>query len=352
MKDNIFETMDCTEVSCDGFMGFQARDCENRTNGSLSNRARRIPQIRARDKRAGFTMLEIVFVIVITSLVAVAGGKAIVQILTNYTLQKEFAKIELDSASAIRQISSYLQNSIWDSIAIQAGGNYTAMPFVSSSQQGKIGKEHNTSLYFIEKNKSVTIGRFENGNNLPLFSGFIDVEKSGCQLVNGVSTNCNKIVSQNVNDRMTNFISGDKIALYFPFVNVGTNSYVGNKYYAQKITDNTAIFPIQGFAKQGTQEVITLFSQPKQIGDVAIIVNQQPSILTLEDGSNTNYEKGDLTITQNVQTQKTTLIAKKVSNLHIWTESSSSLIRIRICFEAGVTKSVMDEFCKEGIIMQ
>lgn len=350
MKDNTFKTIDCAEVSCDGFVGFRARDCENRTNGSLSNRARRIPQIRARDKRAGFTMLEIVFVIVITSLVAVAGGKAIVQILTNYTLQKEFAKIELDSASAIRQISSYLQNSIWDSIAINASNTYIAMPFVSSSQQGRIGKEHNTSLYFIEKNKSVAIGRFEGGSNLPLFSGFIDVEKSGCTVVNGTATNCNKIVSQNINDRMTTFIGGDKIALHFPFVNVGTNTYVGNKYYSG--TNSTAIFYIQGFAKQGTQEVITLFNQPKQIGDVAMIVNQQPSILTIEDGTNANYEKGDLTITQNVQTQKTTLIAKKVSNLHIWTESSSSLIRIRICFEAGVTKSVMDEFCKEGIIMQ
>ena len=376
MKDNTFKTIDCfgnfIKPPCnDSFDSAQLTrgsgfisslraseaseaihknnvDCHEFANANSRNDG--VCEIRARDKRAGFTMLEIVFVIVITSLVAVAGGKAIVQILTNYTLQKEFAKIELDSASAIRQISSYLQNSIWDSIAINASNTYTAMPFVSSSQQGRIGKAHNTSLYFIEKNKSVAIGRFEGGSNLPLFSGFIDVEKSGCTVVNGVATNCNKIVSQNINDRMTTFISGDKIALHFPFVNVGTNTYVGNKYYSG--TNSTAIFYIQGFAKQGTQEVITLFNQPKQIGDVAMIVNQQPSILTIEDGTNANYEKGDLTITQNVQTQKTTLIAKKVSNLHIWTESSSSLIRIRICFEAGVTKSVMDEFCKEGIIMQ
>ncbi|MGX3011956.1 type II secretion system protein [Helicobacter sp. 23-1044] len=307
-------------------------------------------------KRSAFTMLELVFVIAIVGLVSVAGGKAIVQILTNYTLQKEFARIELDSASAIRQISSYLQNSIWDSIAIQGNNNYTSMPFVNNAEQGKIGIEHGTRLYFIEKNKNIEQGYFDGNRrlNLPLFSGFVDVEKSGCKMNNGKIEGCNIIYSQSSTDNMRSFINSDKIALYFPFVNVGTNSYVGNKYYAQKVTDNTAIFPIRGFSynNKDKQEVMELFSVPKQIGDVAIIVNQLPSFITIENGANQNYEKGDLTITQSVQTTKTTLIAKRVSNLHIWTEASSSLIRIRICFEPSVVKSVMDEFCKEGIIMQ
>ena len=37
------------EVSCDGFVGFGVRDCENRTYSPLSSQARTIPQIRARD---------------------------------------------------------------------------------------------------------------------------------------------------------------------------------------------------------------------------------------------------------------------------------------------------------------
>ena len=307
-------------------------------------------------RRTAFTMLEIVFVIVITSLVAVAGGKAIVQILTNYTLQKEFAKIELDSASAIRQISGYLQNSIWDSIAIASGNAYTAMPFISSAEHGRIGKRNNANLAFIERNANATRGYFNANRNLPYFSGFIDVNLSG-----GAT-----IVSQSNTDNLDALKAELQAngAIYFPFVNVGTNAYVGDKYYNN--TDggrnNTAIFPIKELHKNYTyintageavstgRDSIELHSTPRQIGDVAMIVNRQPTILTIEDGSNGRYEEGDLTITP--PQQQSILIAKKVSNLHIWTESSSSLIRIRICFEAGVTKSVMDEFCKEGIIMQ
>lgn len=329
-------------------------DCVESRNDGMVDSTRLVRGSEIQSKRAAFTMIELVFVIAITGLLAVAGSKAIVQILQNYALQKEFARIELDSASAIRQISSYLQDSIWDSIAVRSQNTFFSMPFINRSEQGRIGKAHGKALYFIEKNQSIITGRFEKNSNLPYFSGFIDVEKSGCikNKATGAVEGCNQVVSQNPNDRMTTFLNGDKIALYFPFVNVGTSNDVASKYYQARLQDNRAIFPILRFSKQGTQEVITLINTPKQIGDVATIVNQQPSILTLEDGTDKTYEKGDLTITQNAQTQKTTLIAKKVSNLHIWTESSSSLIRIRICFEAGVVKSIMDEFCKEGIIMQ
>ena len=71
--------------------------------------------------------------------------------------------------------------------------------------------------------------------------------------------------------------------------------------------------------------------------------------------NNVSFEKGDLVFSRREPGEtayESIKIARKVSNLHLWTESSSSLIRVRICFEAGVTKSIMEEFCKEGIIMQ
>ena len=94
MNHTISAMSESAEVSCDGFVGFQVRDCENRTNSSLSSQARRIPQIRARDKRAGFGMM---FAIIITILVATLGVLAIrFSTQTLNTTTNEYIAIQLD----------------------------------------------------------------------------------------------------------------------------------------------------------------------------------------------------------------------------------------------------------------
>ncbi len=94
MNRTINTISECAEVSCDGFVGFQVRDCENRTNSSLSSQARRIPQIRARDKRGGFGMM---FAIIITILVATLGVLAIrFSTQTLNTTTNEYIAIQLD----------------------------------------------------------------------------------------------------------------------------------------------------------------------------------------------------------------------------------------------------------------
>lgn len=308
---------------------------------------------RESNKRAGFTMIEIVFVIVVTGLVATAGSKAIVQILQNYALQKEFAKIEMDSASAIRQISNYLQNSVWDSIALE---KTKPISQVSTHTDGKISP--NNRLYFIEKDMDNINGIYDNnGNNVPYFDGFINLKLSGIQ--NNTGTGKNIIVTQTKSE--LNSHRKDGHAIYFPFINAGSNFVVENKYYVTP-SRRTALFKIQGVWRNndGTA-LVTFLNSPSQIGEVAVLVNENPSYITLYDAKSGNFEKGDLVISRiplgttnnNDEGRRVhTIIAKKVSNLHFWTESSSSLIRLRICFEAGVVKSIMEEFCKEGIIMQ
>ena len=94
MNRTINAISECAEVSCDGFVGFQVRDCENRTNSSLSSQARRIPQIRARDKRGGFGMM---FAIIITIIVATLGVLAIrFSTQTLNTTTNEYIAIQLD----------------------------------------------------------------------------------------------------------------------------------------------------------------------------------------------------------------------------------------------------------------
>lgn len=328
------------------FVEFGIDSLESKTSPSLANLTK-APKMQ----RAGFTMIEIVFVIVITGLVAVAGGNAIVQILQNYTLQKMYAKTEMDSASAIRQISNYLQNSVWDSIAF---GGTIPISEVSTANDGKLNANNKQKLSFIEKDLESQNGESDNnGNMIPYFAGFIDLNKSNAKV----------IVSQTNSDNLEKaFGNRAGIALYFPFINVGTSTSVQEKYHQSNIQNNKALFKVNSASNNHTvdKKAFTLNNEPQQIGDIAMLVNVYPSYLQLADKNDTRinnevFEKGDLVFFRrepNDNAWKSIRIARKVSNLHFWTESSSSLIRVRICFEAGVVKSVMEEFCKEGIIMQ
>lgn len=295
--------------------------------------------------RSSFTMLELVFVIVITGLVAVAGSMAIVQILQNYALQKEYAKLELDSAAAIRQISKYIQNSLWDSVSIQYGSNYTALYNVNNYESGKIDDSKNTQLIFIEKNIDSTNGRYisANNSNIPYFSGFINLATSGrVALSNGNVQNGNIMVAAlSTDNEMNRLRSSADISLNFPFVNTGSSTNQYDKYFTNT-ANRTAIFKINNINAQ----TITLQNTPNQIGDIAMIVNTNPT--TLKKNAD-----GELVISQQpLNTINNTIIAKNVSNLYLWTESGAGLIRVRICFSNKIVKSVMSEFCKEGIIMQ
>ncbi|RDU56562.1 hypothetical protein [Helicobacter sp. MIT 99-5507] len=279
--------------------------------------------------RNAFTMLEIVFVIVITGLVAVAGSMAIVQIMQNYAIQKEYAKMELDGTSAILQISKYLQDSIWDSIAIRNGTSYTDISTINQLNNGQI--QNNAQLIFISKNTDALNGYFGtyqgNNANLPFFSGFIDLS----------SSSGNSLTTAFSQDRLLSLNgSVGSIGIYFPFVN--KDGVIVDKYYNNNATNMGALFRIANIASN-TQ--MTLSSSPSKIGDIAIIVNLTPVVLQKNND-------GDLILVNNNNNQT---LAQGVSNFSIWSEAQSGLLRVRLCF-TNKTMDFMPEFCKEGVIMQ
>ncbi len=319
-------------------------------------------------KRKSFTMIEIVLVLVITGLVGVAGSMAIVQIMQNYAIQKEYAKLELDSASTIRQLSQYLQNSIWDSIATRNGtseNNYTAISEINSIS----GNTNDTSeitdtreLVFIEKNQDIINGRFvtsvdTNGqtvtynSNIPYFSGFVDLANSYNNTI-VTSFSVDELfydLPTDIENIFTNSQNTDGDAsLYFPFVNASGSIY--DKFYndTNNGRNKTALFAIQDRSRilidSTYYSTMILNHTPSRIGDIAIIVNTTPVVIKKDSDDN-------LTITNRENPNNPIIIAQNISQFNIWSESAAGLIRVRICYE-NKTMDFMPDFCKEGVIMQ
>lgn len=307
--------------------------------------------MKTNTKRAAFTMIEIIFVLVITGLVATAGSLALVQIMQNYALQKEYAKLELDSTSAIKKISSLLRDSIWDSIAINAQGTYKGINEINSLQNGVINIQ--SQLIFIEKDMNVVNGRWDASRNanIPYFSGFVDLARSTNRTISTAFPTTNQL-----NDDLSAVAANGTRSLYFPFVNIGGNVF--DKYYGG---NKNALFTIVG----NNKSELTLAQTPRQIGDIAIIVNSNPSYLTLsipptnrngqvKGGDGVDKQVYDLLFTPegNMNPNATpSIIAHNVSQFNVWSESSAGVMRVRICFN-NTTMSFMPDFCKEGIILK
>lgn len=277
--------------------------------------------------RKSFTMIEMVFVIVITGLVAVSGSMAITQIMQNYAIQKTYAQLELDSASSIRQISKYLQNAIWDSIALGPPNttNYKAISQINKYTDGAIN--NNQEVVFFEKNNDVLngyYGTYQGSNaNIPYFSGFIDLANSQGQVIKTAFL-ADKLNNANI---VGNY-------LYFPFVNQGGS--VVDKFYVN--TNKKALFQIQSVQSDNQ---MTLSWKPSKIGDIAVIVNRSQT--TIQKDANNNLIL--------VQNGKSTTLAQNVSNFYIWSETQAGVLRIRLCL-TNSTMDFMREFCKEGVVMQ
>lgn len=277
--------------------------------------------------RKSFTMLEIVFVLVISGLIAVSGSMAINQIMQNYALQKEYSKLQLDSSSTINQLTKYLQNSIWDSIVIKQNNNYTPIYSINLADKGIV--KNNRELVFIEKNSDIINGYFSSylgkSMNIPYFSGFIDLANSKNNTITTLFQS-DKLIG--LNTLINN------IALYFPFVNNSGNS-VENFYDSDELK-RKALFKIVNITNNTEMQ---LSHNPKQIGDVAVIVNLNPSTINVDANNHLVLTKNNVKI----------ILAENVTGLSIWSEHQAGLLRIRLCFK-NKTMKFMNEFCKEGVI--
>lgn len=273
--------------------------------------------------RQAFTMLELIVVVIITGIIGIAGSKAIVEIMQNYAIQQQYNKLEADSASAIRQLSRYLQDSIWDSIAIRNGNTYTSIFAVNNEQAGNI--DGNTNLIFIEKNQDVISGYFNQNKNVPIFSGFIDMSRSKGMTLTTLSNT----------DRLTNLGARPRnIAIYFPYVNTGSSN-VSNRFYTTS-NNRTALFTVTSITRNN--EMI-LSKAPAKIGDIAVLANDTPSVIAKD-------ANGNVYINNNRN-----IILQGVSDIKVWTESTTGILRIKICFH-NKTMDFMPQFCKEGVVIR
>ena len=189
-------------------------------------------------RRHAFTMIELVFVIVIMGILSKFGIEFLVQAYHNYIFSKINNELQANAEMAVETIAARLQFRIKDSViarkssdntfeAIQSasGDDYDILEWVGSDEEGFRGDLNATPI-------------------LPNWSGIIDLDDSNATLLSSPETNTTaendliKILSHNGSDI-------NDSALYFIGSNSNKNKYGWNIPHAAFTDQSKAMHPIK-----------------------------------------------------------------------------------------------------------
>jgi len=120
--------------------------------------------------KKAFTMIELVFVIVIMGIVASIGTEIIVKLYDNYLKTRSINKLQFQTELVLDQIAKRLTYRIKDStIGEDNNSNYVPLPDANSSY---------TILAWIGKNYEGFLGESNGSRVIPGWSGFVDLDSN------------------------------------------------------------------------------------------------------------------------------------------------------------------------------
>lgn len=186
-------------------------------------------------RRAAFTLLELIFVIVIMGLLANYGVELLSKAYKSFIFTKVNNSLQANSAMAVEAIASRLQYRIKDSvIARQTNGNFQAIA----------GNTDLTApiLEWVGYDIEGFRGNSAAAPVLPLWSGIVDMDLSGIASLMSPSTNTTDI--NTLIGALSNATSGiNDAAIYF----IGSDSDVltGYGWNGALTTQNGAMHPIR-----------------------------------------------------------------------------------------------------------
>ncbi|WP_304545454.1 type II secretion system protein [Sulfurimonas microaerophilic] len=189
-------------------------------------------------KKNAFTMLELIFVIVVMGILAKFGVELLAQIYNNFVHNSVNSSLQEKSQNAVELVGSRLQYRIKESIIARKSSDDTNFTSLSTA---------NSDDYNILEWVATDIEGFR-GSTKPLWSGIIDLDNSNATLLKTPETNTTAI-----NDLIDALSNGNSslanAAIYFPGSNTNVHTDYGWQRPTIKFTDqNHTMHPVKAGA--------------------------------------------------------------------------------------------------------
>ncbi|MFA6196972.1 MAG: protein containing prepilin-type N- cleavage/methylation domain protein [Sulfurimonas sp.] len=306
--------------------------------------------------RSAFTMLELIFVIVIMGIIGKFGVEFLAQAYKGFIFTNVNNTLQGSSATAVEFISIRLQDRIKDSIIARKTSDNSFLALGSAS-----GTDYDV-LEWIGADFDGFRGNSDATPNLPNWSGVIDIDASSKTTLSSPETNTTKIdelIKILANYTVVGDTDINASALYF----VGSSSDIVSGYgWSGAITDqNRTMHPIIDVAGQPTQFTSTdgNFSEIYEYYKLA-----WTAYAVVMENYDANTSMGKLVLHYDYQpwngdtyllkadgnATKSTTIMENVSTFQFM--AIGSLVKIQVCTKSNLLKDEHGDYslCKEKTI--
>jgi len=297
-------------------------------------------------KHAAFSMLELVFVIVIMGIIGKFGVEFLAQSYKSFMFSKINNELEQNSETAVEFIASRLQYRIKDSVIARTAVGAGAV---------SIGSVLNNGGYTVLEWVSSDIDGFR-GDNAPNWSGIIDLNTSTATLLNSPDTNTTAIGTL-INTLSYGTMTINDAALYFIGSNTDATSYAWNGV-AIANQAGAAIHPITASGnlnefvpRRGGSGLTNTFAGVDVYEYYKLVWTANAIVYTA--GAN---NKGTLTFYYNYQPWEgqtlnngtPAVIMENVSTFRFI--SVGSILKIQVCTKSDLVQGETYSICKEKTV--
>lgn len=358
-------------------------------------------------KRFAFTLVELIFVILILGIIGFIGSSVVVRMYENYITQRAVLRMELSIQNFFDQLSKYLENSIKESISVgsiinasNTGGIITSgVPIhsINSKESGNLLREVPDSklkvpyFYWFPKDFVSLQGMWDenskslapayipvaNTSGTPYGHNYVDMNNSwrgGSKNIDigniaklnnaydmGTSVNtlifCNNYdgniphLGLKVPTTTENSIC-DRI-LFFPNANLNGNH---NERFENEEHGGSSVFSVCAFytgrSNSKSSKFITDYI-PREIGDIFYLASNIRAGLAWDkkDGRSRlifvrlpNYGPEQYIRSSLVGYNFVAPILENVEEFQVWTESGGSIIRVNVCLYDKYMKKLNPKF--------
>jgi len=299
-------------------------------------------------KKAGFTIIEMIFSIVILSIIALFSSDLIYRTYESYHLSQSISnsKQELKRVSAI--IEKYLKNSIFPSIVRFDGVNYISL---QNSTKFDANKSNGAMFMWIGKDVESFRGLWDEDQKriYPGYSSICNVKDSNDTTI--VTVDCNlsfiqKIVGAILED--DNIYANQKEALYFVYAN--SDKSTKERFWQN---DPYSLFPINSV--KVPEKKIVLSKKPDEISD-KYYLSYSAYAIELDDVDNVgdlyfywNFRPWNNEDASNADKQ---LLAQNITEFKMWDEGFGGGVGIKMCMADNIRAKEPIIFCKEMIVFR
>jgi len=185
-------------------------------------------------RRYAFTMIELIFVIVVMGILSKYGAEFLAQAYHNFVFSKINNELQSEAEMAVETIAARLQYRIKDSVIGRksSDGNFTAI-------QSASGTQYNILEWVGSDEESFR------GKTVPQWSGIIDLDDSNATYLSSPGTNTNEINTTIVRLSHSSGTDINDSALYFIGSNSNQNQYGWSFTDGAFVNQSKAMHPIQ-----------------------------------------------------------------------------------------------------------